>query len=195
MSSQEQAPTQVAAPDTADDHARTLAPSRLLLVRHGESTWNAAGRIQGWLDPPLSDRGMAQSRELGERLAGGRLAGFYCSDLVRARQTAEVIAGAVGVEPLPEPGLREIALGEWEGKTRDELMDEYPDLWAQWAREPDWDIVPGGEGATPFAERVTGTLRRLRERHPHGAPTGPGRARAVVCVRAARAARMPDPVK
>ncbi len=111
---------------------------------------------------------MAQARELADRLSGRRLAGFYTSDLVRSRQTAELIAAAVGMEPVLEPGLREIALGDWEGKTREELIDEFPDLWAQWAGRPDWDLVPGGEGAAPFAGRVTGTLRRLRDRHPHG---------------------------
>ena len=168
MSNQEPAPTQVAAPDTAPARDRTLAPSRLLLVRHGQSTWNAGRRIQGQLDPPLSERGIAQARELAERLAGRRLEGFYCSDLVRARQTAELIASAVGMEPVPEPGLREIALGEWEGRTREELIDGWPDLWERWVRQPDWDLVPGGEGAMPFAERVSATLRRMRERHPEG---------------------------
>jgi probable phosphoglycerate mutase len=111
---------------------------------------------------------VAQARCVAERLAGRRLAGFYCSDLVRTRQTAELIASAVGMEPEPEPGLREIALGAWEGKTREELVDEFPDLWAEWARTPDWNLVPDGEGSEPFRERVTGALGALRERHPHG---------------------------
>lgn len=168
MSYQEQAPTQVAAPDTADERDRTLAPSRLLLVRHGESTWNADRRIQGQLDPPLTERGLAQAQEVAERFGGHRLVGFYCSDLARARQTAEAIGAAIGLEPVDEPGLREIALGAWEGKTREELMEEYPELWERWSREPDWDLVPGGEGAAPFARRVGATLQRLRERHPAG---------------------------
>jgi len=168
MSNPERAPAQSAAPDTADDHHSNLAPFRLLLVRHGQSTWNAERRIQGQLDPPLSVRGVAQACELAERLRGHRLAGFYCSDLTRTRQTAELIAGTVEAEPVPDRGLREIMLGEWEGKTRDELIAEYPDLWARWAEEPDWDIVPGAEGARPFAHRVTATLARLRERHRHG---------------------------
>ena len=75
---------------------------------------------------------------------------------------------AVGVDPIPEPGLREIALGAWEGRTREELMAEYPELWEQWARDPNWDLVPGGEGARPFAERVHATLTRIRGRHPNG---------------------------
>jgi broad specificity phosphatase PhoE len=120
------------------------------------------------MDPPLSERGAAQALEVGERLAGHRLAGFYCSDLTRTRQTAELIASSVRMEPVPDPGLREIALGEWEGRTREELMEEYPELWERWAREPDWDLVPGGEGAAPFAARVVDTIRRIRERHPHG---------------------------
>src|SRR2546429_1171865 len=168
MSNPERAPAHGAAPDTADDHQPNLAPSRLLLVRHGQSTWNADHRIQGQLDPPLSERGVAQASDLAERLTGHRLAGFYCSDLTRTRQTAELISSAVGVDPVPEPGLREIMLGDWEGKTREDLMVESPELWAQWAAEPSWDIVPNGEGARPFAGRVTTTLERLRERHPHG---------------------------
>ena len=111
---------------------------------------------------------MAQAGDLGERLAGHRLAGFYCSDLTRTRQTANLIASAVGVEAVPEPGLREIMLGDWEGRTREELMAGWPELWAEWVREPSWDMVPNGEGAQPFASRVTGTLERLRERHPSG---------------------------
>jgi broad specificity phosphatase PhoE len=124
--------------------------------------------MQGQLDPPLTERGAAQALEVGERLAGHRFAGFYCSDLVRARQTAELIASAVGMDPVPDPGLREVALGAWEGKTREEVMDEYPDEWERWAREPDWDIIPGGEGAVPFANRVNAALDRLHEQHPQG---------------------------
>ena len=111
---------------------------------------------------------MAQAQEVAERFAGHRLEGLYCSDLDRARRTAELIGAAAALDPVVEPGLREIALGAWEGKTRAELIDEYPELWERWAREPDWDIVPGGEGAQPFAERVNATLERLRHRHPRG---------------------------
>lgn len=168
MSGKERTPIQGVAPQSADDRVRTLAPSRLLLVRHGESTWNATRRIQGQLDPPLSDRGLDQARELAERLAGHQLAGFYSSDLARTRQTADEIAATVGIEPTLEQGLREIALGAWEGKTRAELMDEFPELWERWRREPTWDVVPGGEGAEPFAERITRTLNSIHERHPQG---------------------------
>jgi probable phosphoglycerate mutase len=124
--------------------------------------------MQGQLDPPLTERGDAQARALAKRLAGRRLAALYSSDLARTWETAEPIAAAVGMEPVSEPGLREIALGAWEGKTREEVMEEYPSLWERWAREPDWDLVPGGEGAASFHARVTRTLSGIRERHPSG---------------------------
>ena len=168
MSGKERSPILGVAPHKPDDRVRTLAPSRLLLVRHGESTWNAARRIQGQLDPPLSERGWDQARELAERLVGQKVAGFYCSDLMRTRQTAEEIAASIGLQPVPDRGLREIALGAWEGKTRSELMEEFPDVWEVWRREPSWDVVPGGEGAEPFAHRVTRTLSWILDRHPEG---------------------------
>ncbi len=120
------------------------------------------------MDPPLSAHGRVQARELAARLAGQSLAGFYCSDLLRARQTAEAIARAVGLEPVFEPALREIMLGAWEGKNREELLREYPEEWAAWVREPSWDLVPGGEGAQPFERRVGRALGEILGRHPTG---------------------------
>ena len=72
----------------------------------------------------------------------------------------------LGVEAVQLRQLREISLGAWEGKTRDELIAEFPELWAAWAREPDWDIVPGGEGAAPFERRVKAALVDLFSMHP-----------------------------
>jgi broad specificity phosphatase PhoE len=120
------------------------------------------------MDPPLSARGRAQAGDLAARLAGRQLSGFYCSDLLRARQTAEIIAEAVDLQPVLEPGLREIMLGAWEGKSREELRREYPEEWASWVREPSWDLIPGGEGAQPFEQRVGRVLREILNRHPAG---------------------------
>src|SRR5437868_8956092 len=167
MSNPERAPTQSAAPDTADSPRSNLAPSRLLLVRHGQSTWNADHRIQGQLDPPLSARGVAQASDLAERLTGHRLAGFYCSDLTRTRQTAELISSAVGVDPVPEPGLREIMLGDWEGKTREDLMVESPELWRHGARDRRGATVPTAKGA----RRSAGRVPRPRDAWAGGDPT------------------------
>lgn len=161
MSSPERAPdSQSVAPDTKEPPRP--APTRLLLVRHGESTWNQERRVQGQLDPTLSELGRRQARALADRLRGRRLAAFYSSDLRRAWQTAELVAEAVGAAPVPLPGLREIALGAWEGKTREDLMAEFPAEWEAWARRPSWDIVPGGEGAGSFEARVLATLAEVQ---------------------------------
>jgi len=154
------------APDIVE--APRKPPSRLLLVRHGQSTWNHQKRIQGQLDPPLSELGWEQARSVASRLRDAELAGFYSSDLSRARETAEAIAELVGTRPRLLPDLREVALGEWEGKTREELMAQYPRVWERWRREPSWDLVPGGEGSATFESRVEAAINRLFRRHPAG---------------------------
>ena len=141
--------------------------ARLMLVRHGQSTWNREHRIQGQLDPPLSADGRRQAELLGNRLAGRRFAAFYSSDLKRAFETAESIGGVIGLRPTPTPALREIFLGEWEGLRAGELAVRFPDAWARWNKEPDWDLVPGGEGAAVFEARVEAALDAILDRHPH----------------------------
>jgi broad specificity phosphatase PhoE len=140
----------------------------MLLVRHGESTWNREHRIQGQLDPPLSDEGRRQASTLGRRLAGRPLAGFYSSDLTRAMETASLIGAASGLAPTPVADLREIYLGEWEGLTTEDLAKRYPEAWAGWTVEPSWDLVPGGEGAAAFEARVEAVLDDIFKRHPEG---------------------------
>jgi len=140
--------------------------SRLMLVRHGQSTWNREHRIQGQLDPPLSDEGRRQAELLGNRLAGRRFAAFYSSDLKRAFETAEVIGDVIGLQATPTPGLREIFLGEWEGLRTDELARRFPEAWARWNQEPDWDLVPGGEGSAVFEARVAVAIDAILDRHP-----------------------------
>jgi broad specificity phosphatase PhoE len=141
----------------------------VLFVRHGESTWNIEHRIQGQLDPPLSEEGRRQAERVGRRLAGRRFVGFYSSDLKRAFETAQAIEAATGMQAEPTAGLREIYLGEWEGLRTEELAARYPDVWAKWSYDGgDWDIVPGGEGAAKFGERVDATVDAILERHHHG---------------------------
>ena len=144
------------------------SPARLFLVRHGQSTWNKEHRIQGQLDPPLSAEGRRQAELLGLRLAGRAFAAVYASDLERAFATAEIVGAAVGIAPQPSENLREVFLGEWEGRTTEEIAAQYPAAWAAWVDEPDWDVVPGGEGAGPFEVRVAGALDGIVARHPHG---------------------------
>ena len=137
-------------------------------MRHGQSTWNQEHRIQGQLDPPLSEEGRRQATRLGRRLAGRRLAGFYSSDLTRAFDTSQLIAQVAGIEPTPVPELREIYLGEWEGLRSAEIAERYPEGWADWQKEPSWDLVPGGERAALFEARVAAALESIFKRHEQG---------------------------
>lgn len=143
-------------------------PLRLVFIRHGSSTWNDERRIQGQLDPPLSDKGREQAKRLAERLRGSSVEALYSSDLRRARETAEVVGECVGRPPELWPELREVALGEWEGLKREEIVARYPKEWSRWASRPSWDIVPGGEGTEVFEARVGAAIDRLAERHPTG---------------------------
>jgi broad specificity phosphatase PhoE len=87
---------------------------------------------------------------------------------VRAFETAEIVGARVGVPPRREGALREIFLGEWEGLRTDEIADRYPEAWAKWVDEPDWNVVPGGERESAFEARVATAIDGLFRRHPHG---------------------------
>jgi broad specificity phosphatase PhoE len=99
--------------------------TRLLLVRHGQSTWNAEERWQGHADPPLSELGQRQARAAAKAAAALAPAALFSSDLTRARQTAELLAPP-GMQPTVEPALRERDVGEWTGLTRTEIEARYP---------------------------------------------------------------------
>lgn len=138
------------------------------MIRHGQSTWNREHRIQGQLDPPLSEEGRRQAELLAGRLLGRSFAGFYASDLKRAFETAELIGRLIELRPQPMLGLREIFLGEWEGLNTHEIAERYPEAWASWVEEPDWDVVPGGEGAAFFEARVASALDDVLRAHASG---------------------------
>ena len=100
---------------------------RLLLVRHGETDWNAAGRIQGCTDTPLNARGRAQAAALAEKLRSSeRAEALYTSPLRRAAETAEIIGSALGLRPEPVEALREISFGVWEGCSWAEIQRRWP---------------------------------------------------------------------
>jgi len=122
----------------------------LLLVRHGETDWNADGRLQGQTDRPLSDYGRRQARKLAEALEGEELEAIYSSDLARARETAEIVGERLGLPVELDPELREKDWGTWEGLT---------------AVERD-RVEFAGESTQAHQERILGALRRIAERHP-----------------------------
>ena len=105
---------------------------------------------------------------MGARLAERTFVALYASDLKRAFETAEILGAALGMEAEPRRRLREIFLGEWEGLLTEEIAERYPEAWASWVEEPDWDVVPGGEGAAAFDARVSAEVDEILSRHEHG---------------------------
>ena len=129
--------------------------TRILLVRHGLTEWNAVGRWQGWSDAPLSDVGLQQARAAAD--AVGAVDVIVSSDLSRAVVTAEIIGEAIGVGPVEvDPRLRERGGGDYEGLTREEILERYPDAFDRSPVEP-----PGGEPIDVLWARVHEALRHL----------------------------------
>jgi broad specificity phosphatase PhoE len=120
-------------------------PVRIFLVRHGETVFNVTGRWQGQGNSPLTERGLAQARELGRALAQDPITAVYTSDLGRAVQTAREVADVHGLEVHLEPRLRELDVGGWTGKSGDEIEADYPGARHTWATQPGSMRLPDGE--------------------------------------------------
>jgi broad specificity phosphatase PhoE len=124
--------------------------TELLLVRHGETDWNAEGKLQGHTDRPLNDYGRRQARALADRLAGESIDAVYASDLSRARETAEIVGEKLGLTVAVDPDLREKNWGNWEGLTSDERLH----------------IEFEGETSEAHRDRTLSAVQRIVERHP-----------------------------
>lgn len=128
--------------------------ARLIVLRHGSTTWSRSGRFTGHQDPPLDDAGRAQARAAAAALAARPIRRIVSSDLRRAVQTAEILAEAVGLPVVPDRRLREEYLGQWEGRTAAEVSQLLPDGYLRWQRGEVLDPFDGREGLTAVARRV-----------------------------------------
>ena len=126
--------------------------TELLLVRHGETDWNAPGRLQGHTDRPLSDYGREQARRLAEELAGEQFDAVYASDLARARETAEIVGERLQLPVVLDADLREKDWGTWEGLTSAQRLD----------------IELVGESTEQHERRMLAALGRIAAKNPHG---------------------------
>jgi 2,3-bisphosphoglycerate-dependent phosphoglycerate mutase len=125
----------------------------LYLIRHGESVYNAEGRLQGHSDVPLSELGRRQGQAVAECLAGRPIEALYSSPLPRAYQTAEILAARLHLPILTDDRLKEINVGIFQGRLRRELDQMYPAEMARWVTEdPDY-VLPGGESRRQVIER------------------------------------------
>lgn len=137
---------------------------RLILIRHGETDWNAAGRYQGQTDTELNAAGREQARQVAARLADLSFDAAYASDLKRAWETAQIIADRTGVAVQSEPRLREIGFGVIEGLTWAEASERHPEVLQHWLADRD-QPPPGGESASDFIARVSALIDDLAARH------------------------------
>jgi broad specificity phosphatase PhoE len=158
----------------------------ILLARHGETDWNRDDRFQGHADPPLNAAGRKQARVLADALAGEPLAAVYTSPLRRAAETAEIVAAPHGLRAEPVEGLREVDVGFWEGLTRADLEQRYPERFRRWLveHEQGWE---DGETYAEMGRRVVPALLALAERHDGGrilAVTHGGPIRAAIAAAA-----------
>lgn len=134
--------------------------TKLVLLRHGRTAWNAERRFQGQADPPLDEVGEQQAYEVAGLVAALHPDLLVSSDAARAVQTAQRIAAATRLELRTEPRLRERGLGHWEGLTRDEVAERYPDEFADWVAGRDVSRR-GGESRDQVAERALAALHEL----------------------------------
>ncbi len=142
---------------------------RIYLVRHGETEWNATDRMQGRSDVPLSPRGVLQSKAVARRLRDRRIDAVYSSDLVRARDTARIIAEPHGLNVFEEPLLAETSLGEWEGLTEADIIAAGKgEALRQYRADGVRYRPPGSEPLETVAERMLQALARIAERHTSG---------------------------
>ena len=139
--------------------------TKFVVVRHGETVWNAQGRIQGHLNSTLNAEGLAQAELLGDRLAQESFDVVYCSDLGRTRQTIQPYIQRTGAKPVLCSRLRERHLGVLQGLTAREGALQFPDVYARFhAREPDY-AVPEGESIRDVSERTRIRFEELLAEH------------------------------
>ncbi len=135
------------------------------LVRHGESVWNAAGRLCGRTDVELNDAGRRQAERLGERLRALPPSAIYASPLKRTVETASIMALGTGLTSAIDARLVELNYGAWEGKTFAQVMAEDSELYRRWDADPAREAPPEGETGFEALERVVPFFDELRQRH------------------------------
>jgi broad specificity phosphatase PhoE len=139
---------------------------RLLLIRHGQSVGNAAQRIQGWDDQPLTDVGRAQAVALARHLADRyNVCSLYCSPLLRARETAEIIAGQLGLTVQCDDRLKEHDCGAITGMCFEEVAAHFPEVARGWREDARRTPIPGEEGIVVFQQRVLSAMEEIAGSH------------------------------
>ncbi|WP_425308506.1 histidine phosphatase family protein [Ammonicoccus fulvus] len=149
-----------------------MTASRLVIWRHGQTDWNLQGRWQGQADVPLNAVGRAQARRAAPALAGYGFTHLFSSDLLRAMETADILAGLVGLPVARDARLQEINVGNWVGRTMEQIGSEFTEVLIR--EEAGEDVVRGetGESVRQVAARTSEALREIAEGVPDGSVVG-----------------------
>ncbi len=139
--------------------------TRLLLVRHGETDFNAQKRFQGQMDVPLNANGRLQATVLAKKIAEEHIDVVVASDLKRASETAEIVMAGRGVEIVVDGRLRELNFGAWEGMTYAEIQESDPQTLSTWEGDLMFIAPPGGETVSQFSGRVRSILRAIQAKY------------------------------
>lgn len=139
--------------------------TRLLLVRHGEITTSREWRYVGHLDVALTETGIEQMKRIGERLKNERVDVLLSSDLQRTRKGAEIIGTMIGLKPQPNAAFREINLGEWEGLTRDEIVEQFPVDFEERSQNLPYFRIRNGESFADLQDRVIREIETVLEEY------------------------------
>lgn len=131
---------------------------RVVFIRAAETDWNRLGRWQGWVASPINAHGRRQAEKLAQFVRNLGLAALYCSDLVRARQTAEILTGALGFAPVFDARLRERGVGHWQGLTVEEMRAWYPAGFQQMLDDPEYSRAEGIESRADVRARMQSAL-------------------------------------
>ena len=139
---------------------------KIFLIRHGEVEWNRRNAYIGSTDLPLNPMEQAQARQLAEYLRSKEISAIYSSDLIRASQTAEIIAARLSLKVNIYPELREVDYGEWEGVPESEVRERYPDFYPGWRANPLEVRTPGGETFGELRDRALPAFIEIAKAHP-----------------------------
>lgn len=132
-----------------------------LLIRHGHTRATEEGRLYTDPNAPLTEKGTAQAQALARWLPGKRPDLLLTSPSLRVKSTADIIAEALGVEPVVIDGLDEWKVGDWEGRTYLDIKKKEPELYGRWSADPVRNAPPGGESIAQMSERVKGSLKEM----------------------------------
>ncbi len=135
--------------------------TQIILVRHGETEWNIKEVFRGRIDIGLNEAGLKQAELLAQYLSDVKIDAIYTSPLKRAFTTAEMIARYHKLDVEVDPGLIDFDFGEWQGLTRQEVRDRYPELYAVWISHPDQAKMPAGESLDEVRIRAMSVIEKV----------------------------------